>query len=210
MRVGRKTLRTLFQSCAVGRKIAVHVGFARGMSILGRPGSLDESGTWWLSAIGVAPNLLRLRLRRANFTWDMEILGRYSACRCSPICFSAQERARERRRIVEGPGLWWQRSAGDFGRKRPETRQNVADLWSIYPQSRLLRIALLPNPAFTPEENARLFGQWNNPNGHEHNHTLEVTVKGAVDPVPLRGRSQTIKGRDEQGSARCARRSLPE
>jgi 6-pyruvoyltetrahydropterin/6-carboxytetrahydropterin synthase len=38
------------------------------------------------------------------------------------------------------------------------------------------------NPAFTPEENARLFGKCNNPNGHGHNYTLEVTVKGAVDP----------------------------
>ena len=38
------------------------------------------------------------------------------------------------------------------------------------------------NPAFTPEENLRLFGKCNNPNGHGHNYTLEVTVKGDVDP----------------------------
>ena len=38
------------------------------------------------------------------------------------------------------------------------------------------------NPAFTPEENLRTFGKCNNPNGHGHNYTLEVTVKGAVDP----------------------------
>src|ERR1700675_268363 len=38
------------------------------------------------------------------------------------------------------------------------------------------------NPALTPEENARIFGKCNNPNGHGHNYTLEVTVKGAVDP----------------------------
>ena len=38
------------------------------------------------------------------------------------------------------------------------------------------------NPAFTPEENLRLFGKCNNPNGHGHNYTLEVTVKGEVDP----------------------------
>ena len=38
------------------------------------------------------------------------------------------------------------------------------------------------NPAFTPEENARIFGKCNNPNGHGHNYTLEVTVKGDVDP----------------------------
>ncbi|HWZ81612.1 MAG TPA: 6-carboxytetrahydropterin synthase [Terriglobales bacterium] len=38
------------------------------------------------------------------------------------------------------------------------------------------------NPAFSPEENLRVFGKCNNPNGHGHNYTLEVTVKGAVDP----------------------------
>jgi len=38
------------------------------------------------------------------------------------------------------------------------------------------------NPEFTPDENQRVFGKCNNPNGHGHNYTLEVTVKGAVDP----------------------------
>jgi 6-pyruvoyltetrahydropterin/6-carboxytetrahydropterin synthase len=37
------------------------------------------------------------------------------------------------------------------------------------------------NPNFTPEENQRIFGKCNNPNGHGHNYTLEVTVKGSVD-----------------------------
>src|SRR5438874_12695260 len=38
------------------------------------------------------------------------------------------------------------------------------------------------NPEFTPEENRRIFGKCNNPNGHGHNYTLEITVKGEVDP----------------------------
>ena len=38
------------------------------------------------------------------------------------------------------------------------------------------------NPEFTAEENQRVFGKCNNPNGHGHNYTLEVTVKGEVDP----------------------------
>ena len=38
------------------------------------------------------------------------------------------------------------------------------------------------NPELTPEENQRIFGKCNNPNGHGHNYTLEVTVKGEVDP----------------------------
>ena len=37
------------------------------------------------------------------------------------------------------------------------------------------------NPEFTPEENKRIFGKCNNPHGHGHNYTLEVTVKGQVD-----------------------------
>jgi 6-pyruvoyltetrahydropterin/6-carboxytetrahydropterin synthase len=38
------------------------------------------------------------------------------------------------------------------------------------------------NPKLSAEENRRLFGKTNNPNGHGHNYTLEVTVKGEVDP----------------------------
>ncbi len=37
------------------------------------------------------------------------------------------------------------------------------------------------NPAFSAEENLRVFGKCNNPNGHGHNYTLEVTVKGPID-----------------------------
>lgn len=38
------------------------------------------------------------------------------------------------------------------------------------------------NPELSAEENLRLFGKCNNPHGHGHNYTLEVTVKGKVDP----------------------------
>lgn len=38
------------------------------------------------------------------------------------------------------------------------------------------------NPAWSDEENARVFRQCNNPNGHGHNYELEVTVKGIPDP----------------------------
>ncbi len=37
------------------------------------------------------------------------------------------------------------------------------------------------NPEFSAEENKRIFGKCNNLNGHGHNYTLEVTVKGEVD-----------------------------
>ena len=40
---------------------------------------------------------------------------------------------------------------------------------------------LYHNPDFTPEENRRVFGKCNNPHGHGHNYTVEVTVSGPVD-----------------------------
>ena len=38
------------------------------------------------------------------------------------------------------------------------------------------------NPELTAAENQGIFGKCNNPHGHGHNYTLEVTVKGKVDP----------------------------
>jgi len=40
----------------------------------------------------------------------------------------------------------------------------------------------LHNPELGDEENRRIYGACNNPNGHGHNYTLEVTVAGAPDP----------------------------
>jgi 6-pyruvoyltetrahydropterin/6-carboxytetrahydropterin synthase len=39
------------------------------------------------------------------------------------------------------------------------------------------------NPAWSEEENQRVFGKCANRNGHGHNYTLEVTVAGEIDPV---------------------------
>jgi 6-pyruvoyltetrahydropterin/6-carboxytetrahydropterin synthase len=39
------------------------------------------------------------------------------------------------------------------------------------------------NPAFSAEQNRRVFGQCNNPHGHGHNYTLEVTIAGTPDPT---------------------------
>src|ERR1700691_2783788 len=41
---------------------------------------------------------------------------------------------------------------------------------------------LYHNPAFSAEENLRIFGKCNNPHGHGHNYVLEVTVAGEPDP----------------------------
>ncbi len=37
-------------------------------------------------------------------------------------------------------------------------------------------------PEWSAEENLRVFGKCSNLNGHGHNYTLEVTVKGEIDP----------------------------
>ena len=42
---------------------------------------------------------------------------------------------------------------------------------------------LYHNPALSAEENQRVFGKCNNPHGHGHNYTLEVTIAGEPDPV---------------------------
>jgi 6-pyruvoyltetrahydropterin/6-carboxytetrahydropterin synthase len=39
------------------------------------------------------------------------------------------------------------------------------------------------NPALSADENRRLFGRCNPPNGHGHNYVLQVTVKGDVNTV---------------------------
>lgn len=40
----------------------------------------------------------------------------------------------------------------------------------------------LHNEQLSSEENALLYGKCNNPLGHGHNYTLEVTVAGPIDP----------------------------
>lgn len=41
----------------------------------------------------------------------------------------------------------------------------------------------LHNDALTADENRRIYGKCNNPNGHGHNYLLEVTVAGEIDPA---------------------------
>jgi 6-pyruvoyltetrahydropterin/6-carboxytetrahydropterin synthase len=41
----------------------------------------------------------------------------------------------------------------------------------------------LHSPAFSEAENQRVYGKCNNPYGHGHNYTIEVTLSGAVDPT---------------------------
>src|SRR2546427_10147452 len=40
----------------------------------------------------------------------------------------------------------------------------------------------LHTDALSEEENYKVFGKCNNPNGHGHNYTLEVTLRGEIMP----------------------------
>jgi len=40
----------------------------------------------------------------------------------------------------------------------------------------------LHSPELSDEENRRVYGLCNNPNGHGHNYTLDVTLAGPADP----------------------------
>ena len=40
----------------------------------------------------------------------------------------------------------------------------------------------LHSESLSAEENRTIYGKCNNPNGHGHNYTFEVTVKGQIDP----------------------------
>ncbi|XP_061078671.1 6-pyruvoyl tetrahydrobiopterin synthase [Conger conger] len=41
----------------------------------------------------------------------------------------------------------------------------------------------LHSKQLSDEENRKIFGKCNNPNGHGHNYKVEVTVRGKIDPV---------------------------
>lgn len=43
----------------------------------------------------------------------------------------------------------------------------------------------LHNPRLSDEDNRRVYGKCNNPNGHGHNYELQVTLKGKPDPNGL-------------------------
>ena len=49
----------------------------------------------------------------------------------------------------------------------------------------------LYNPIWSNEKNASVFGKCNNPNGHGHNYSIEVTVVG--DPSPETGMVINLK-----------------
>jgi len=84
----------------------------------------------------------------------------------------------------------------------------MSDLWADYDGSDEATFARaytfaaahrLHAPALSDEENRTIYGKCNNPNGHGHNYTVEVSVAGAVDPrtgmvIDLMAMDRTVRG----------------
>ncbi len=83
----------------------------------------------------------------------------------------------------------------------------TADLWAEYDgtdETTFARVYTfsaahrLHSPALSDEENLAIYGKCNNPNGHGHTYTLEVSVAGPVDPdtgmvIDLTAMDQTVR-----------------
>ncbi|WP_447979239.1 6-carboxytetrahydropterin synthase [Candidatus Nitrospira bockiana] len=57
---------------------------------------------------------------------------------------------------------------------------------SMTRQYRFAAAHRLHSDRLSAEDNRRVFGKCNNPNGHGHNYVLSVTVRGAIDPSTAR------------------------
>ncbi|XP_026719394.1 6-pyruvoyl tetrahydrobiopterin synthase [Athene cunicularia] len=55
--------------------------------------------------------------------------------------------------------------------------------WGSYVQFAPGTSSWEPSKSLSDEENLKLFGKCNNPNGHGHNYRVIVTVHGEIDPV---------------------------
>ncbi|XP_032084672.1 6-pyruvoyl tetrahydrobiopterin synthase [Thamnophis elegans] len=73
-------------------------------------------------------------------------------------------------------------------REREREREGAAVAMAP-PRARVSRCAAfsashrLHSPSLSDEENRKLFGKCNNPNGHGHNYKVEVTVQGEINPL---------------------------
>ncbi|MBD3301712.1 MAG: 6-carboxytetrahydropterin synthase [Candidatus Eisenbacteria bacterium] len=69
------------------------------------------------------------------------------------------------------------RTAGAAARDRRRTVVQITKRVEFSATHRLY------NPDFSDEKNWEVFGICNNPNGHGHNYTLDVTLRGEPDPA---------------------------
>lgn len=80
----------------------------------------------------------------------------------------------------------------------------MAQAASVTRRYRFSAVHRLHTDQLSEEENRRVFGKCNNPNGHGHNYVVYVTVGGPIDPAT--GRSLDLEGLDRVVTERVVRR----
>jgi 6-pyruvoyltetrahydropterin/6-carboxytetrahydropterin synthase len=75
--------------------------------------------------------------------------------------------------------LWWQKRL--FTTEFTTVHEGASEVVYLTRKAEFSASHYYHNPEFSAEENRRIFGKCNNPNGHGHNYTLEVTVRGNID-----------------------------
>lgn len=75
-----------------------------------------------------------------------------------------------------------ERTAARDQREKPAETLAPVQLVQITKQVEFSASHRLYNPAFPEDKNWEVFGICNNPNGHGHNYTLDVTLEGEPDP----------------------------
>ncbi len=149
--------------------------------------SLGGRGWFAFSAGMVAVVLgafLLERIHTAHFAWDANILSLIGLPLFSYLLWRSQ-------RFHKVGKVTWK---GRYAQTAPTALESPAKPSSrnvSAPEERMVYLTrkaefsashYYHNPEFSAEENQRIFGKCNNPNGHGHNYTLEVTVKGEVNP----------------------------
>ncbi|XP_004856645.2 6-pyruvoyl tetrahydrobiopterin synthase isoform X3 [Heterocephalus glaber] len=102
--------------------------------------------------------------------------------RASPLCAGAEGStvpglSEGGRRSQESPGSWRRLETMNAAIPGGRRRARVSRLISFSASHRL------HSKSLSNEENLKLFGKCNNPNGHGHNYKVVVTVHGEIDPV---------------------------
>ena len=158
-----------------------------------------ESRRWLPSLERRFDGLFLRRIRKAHFSWQANTLSLLGLPLFSIFCFAPRSHTRREASLgkAEITARGQNRIKADslIGPVKPQSSQvepkSGLRINGNKPMVYLTRKAEFAashyyhNPDFTPEENQRLFGKCNNPNGHGHNYTLEVTVKAKSirDPV---------------------------
>ena len=150
------------------------------------------------------------RIRKAHFSWEANALSLPGLPLFSYLLLRSKLSHKRGKRTLEGKDLRGGANHAEADAIGPpsraqlgiEFRRTETRMVYLTRKAEFAASHYYHNPDFTPEENQRIFGKCNNPNGHGHNYTLEVTVKGEVDPRSgFRRRSEAVERNSEPRSA---------